>query len=465
MLIKIFKNIHNKYLTFFKFVLFLRYLVAIFVIASMSFILIPKLFNYEKKFDSIQNYLINNYNFLIQEHTNIEYNVFPLPNLSIKDVKIKIKGKPLSVSSKNLTIFLKLQNIYDFKDYSARKILLKESKIVIDINDTKYFKNFFEKINNKIDIEELNLYFENKSNPIFKITNINFSNYGYKKYKINGKIFDKAFKASFKDDKKIFSIKIIKSGINADLVFNEYDKEVSGFSKINVLKNFIYLNFFIDENSINLTKSRFKNKDLFAKFDSLIKFNPFFEINTNLSINEFNKDISDFTILKKIFKNPEIIKKLNSKNKVYYQKKKFSKSLINTFSSEINLFYGRLYSLDKISFEGGNIVCKNESNLVEQYPRIYFDCMFYIENKKNFLKNFSINKKENNNQVHIKVLGSLNILNKKINFEKILIDKEKKIRDEELEYFKEAFEVYIFNENFLNIFKEKKIKNFLQEII
>ena len=247
-------------------------------------------------------------------------------------------------------------------------------------------------------------------------------------------------------------------------MFNEYDKEVSGFSKINVLKNFIYLNFFIDENSINLTKSRFKNKDLFAKFDSLIKFNPFFEINTNLSINEFNKDISDFTILKKIFKNPEIIKKLNSKNKVYYQKK-FSKSLINTFSSEINLFYGRLYSLDKISFEGGNIVCKNESNLVEQYPRIYFDCMFYIENKKNFLKNFSINKKVNNNQVHIKVLGSLNILNKKINFEKILIDKEKKIRDEELEYFKEAFEIYIFNENFLNIFKEKKFKNFLQEII
>ena len=63
------------------------------------------------------------------------------------------------------------------------------------------------------------------------------------------------------------------------------------------------------------------------------------------------------------------------------------------------------------------------------------------------------------------MLGSLNILNKKINFEKILIDKEKKIRDEELEYFKEAFEVYIFNENFLNIFKEKKFKNFLQEII
>ena len=42
------------------------------------------------------------------------------------------------------------------------------------------------------------------------------------------------------------------------------------FSKINVLKNFIYLNFVIDENSINLIKSSFKNKDLFAKFDSLI---------------------------------------------------------------------------------------------------------------------------------------------------------------------------------------------------
>ena len=61
------------------------------------------------------------------------------------------------------------------------------------------------------------------------------------------------------------------------------------------------------------------------------------------------------------------------------------------------------------------------------------------------------------------MLGSLNILNKKINFEKILIDKEKKIRDEELEYFKEAFEVYIFNENFLNIFKEKRLKTFYKK--
>ena len=61
------------------------------------------------------------------------------------------------------------------------------------------------------------------------------------------------------------------------------------------------------------------------------------------------------------------------------------------------------------------------------------------------------------------MLGSLNILNKKINFEKILIDKEKKIRDEELEYFKEAFEVYIFNENFLNIFKEKSLKTFYKK--
>ena len=93
MLIKIFKNIHNKYLTFFKFILFLRYLVAIFVIASMSFILIPKLFNYEKKFDSIQNYLINNYNFLIQ--TYHEYAFFHFP-IYPQDVKIKIKGKPYS---------------------------------------------------------------------------------------------------------------------------------------------------------------------------------------------------------------------------------------------------------------------------------------------------------------------------------------------------------------------------------
>jgi len=465
MLIKTLKNIHNKYLTFFKFILFLRYLVAIFTIASVAFLLIPKLFNYEKKFEKIQNYLANNYSFLIKEYANIEYNIFPLPNLSITDLKIKIENKPYIVNSNKLIIFLKPQNIYDFNDFSSRKILLKKNKIILDINEAKNLKNFFEKIDNRINIIDLNLHFENKSNPLIKVTNINFSNYGYKKNRINGKIFDKDFEVSFRNDKKNISIKIIKSGINADLVINEYNNKVSGLSKINILKNFIYLNFLVDENSINLTKSSLKNKDLFLKFDSLIKFYPFFEINTNLNINELNRDISNFIILEKIFKNSELVKKLNSKNKIYYQKKKFSRGLINNFSSETNLLYGRLYSTSKIFFEGGNATCKKESNVIEQYPRINFNCTFNIDDKKKFFKNFSINKKVNNKRVQINVLGSINIFNKKINFEKIIIDKEKKIRDEELEYFKETFEYHVFNENFLSIFKEKKIKNFLQEII
>ena len=88
MINKIYKIIHNKYSRFLKFFFFLRYLFLIFFIGIFLFLLIPKFFNYEKRQVIIKDYLANYYDLELSNHSSIKFNVFPLPNLSIKSISI-----------------------------------------------------------------------------------------------------------------------------------------------------------------------------------------------------------------------------------------------------------------------------------------------------------------------------------------------------------------------------------------
>ena len=105
-------------------------------------------------------------------------------------------------------------------------------------------------------------------------------------------------------------------------------------------------------------------------FDSLIKFNPFFEINSDIQINTIDKKLINNLSLKNILENKEILKKFNSNNKVSYKKKRSRSSLIKSHSSELDLAHGRLVFLSKISIAEGTITCKGDSLLIEEYPNL-----------------------------------------------------------------------------------------------
>ena len=307
-----------------------------------------------------------------------------------------------------------------------------------------------------------------KKNSIIVIKKINFSNYGYKKNKLNGEIFDKKFEANLDNDYKNIKLKILQTGINASINFDEINKAglLGGSLKIGVLNNYLKSNFLIKNKQVEIIKANLRNKDLSVSFNSLIKFNPFFEINSDINISKINKKLTDNFSLEKIIKNTMILKKFNSNNKVTYIKKRSFNNLIERHFLELNLAHGRLVFFNKTSVSGGLINCKGDSLLIEEYPRIYFDCLFDLKNKKEFLKKFSISEKLNKNSLNLNVIGSLNLFNKKINFEKIIIDKKGDIaKKEDLNYLKETFENVLFDDNFFDIFRKDKIKEFLLEII
>jgi len=467
MIIKIYKSIHNKYLKFFKFFFFLRYLFAIFLIATVTFFLVPKLFNYEKKRDIIKDYLVNYYDLELANYSDIKFNIFPFPNLSIGNVNLKIKDEPIFLATTDLKIFLNFKNIYDYKDFEANKILFSQNEIALDVGSTKELLNYFRKLKYNLDIKGLTLILKKEENSILEIKKINFSNYGYNKYKINGEIFNKKFKADLQNNNKSLNFKILNTGIKANFKLNEKNLEntVSGSSKISILDNYFKLNFNFNDNQLEIINSNFRNKNLSIFFNSLIQLNPFFEISSNINIEEIDNQLINNISLEKILENKKIIKKLNSNNKVNYKEKKFGNKLIKSLTFESTLAYGRLNFLNETIVIGGVINCKGDSVLIEEYPRLNFDCIFKIKDKKKLFRKFSISKKFDKNPINLNIKGSLNILNNKINFKKINIGTSYVATKEDMKFFKETFETILFDDDFYNIFKIGKIKDFLLEII
>ena len=122
MINKIYKTIHIKYSRFFEFIFFLRYLLLIFLISISIFLITPVFFNYERKAEAIKLHLLNDYNFEIRSYEEIKYNIFPLPNLEIINAQINLKRSAEDLNVKKIRIYPNILNIYNYKNFSSRKI-------------------------------------------------------------------------------------------------------------------------------------------------------------------------------------------------------------------------------------------------------------------------------------------------------------------------------------------------------
>ena len=101
---------------------------------------------------------------------------------------------------------------------------------------------------------------------------------------------------------------------------------------------------------------------------------------------------------------------------------------------------------------------------MEEYPILYFDCSIIANDKRKFLKIFSIKYKNKNELLELNVNGNINIFNNKINFKNITMNQDYESSKEDLNYFKQSFETIFFEKDLLSIFKFEKIKKFILEI-
>ena len=467
MINKFFKTIHNKYTKFFKFIFFLKHLFIVFFISITSFLLIPIFFDYDKRTNSINKYLINNYNLNIKKHKRIKYKAFPLPHLKFEDNLIGIEESPIDLEVKDLKIFPKIFSIYNYDNFQIDKIILKNSEVKLSPENTKYFiVQIFNK-RKKFFLDNLNIKFTEKNKIIIEVENILYSNYGYNKDIIKGKIFDKKFKTHVKNNSNNINFKLLNSGINIDINFDENQKETitSGTFKSRILNTNLKFNFFNDDKIIKIYNSYFRSKNLSFQNEIFITLNPFLDINSKINIDEINSQIFKVINFNKIIKSKHFIKKINSKNEINFKPKKVHKYLVDEASLDIELIYGRLIYTKKFSISESLFECFGDVNFLEDYPILSFNCSVLSKNKQKLFKKFSIKSKSEDKSLQINVVGNLNILNKKINFKEILTNGNNKVVREDLIFFKKNFESIILTDNFYESFNKRKIEKFITEVL
>ncbi len=467
MINKIYKIINNKFPRILKFIISLRYLFLIFTISLAIFLIIPQFFNYEKKEEIIKTYLLDNYDLKVKTLDKIEFTSFPFPYLEIKNLIIDFPLNKSVFRIQKLKIYPQLLSIYDYKNFKVNKIKLEDNDLKIDLNDLKFFKNKFINLKKQISFKNSNLEIFDSDKSFINIKNIDFANYGFNKNKINGEVFNKKFKLVLNDKKRKINFKLIDTGINARLLILDYDQNdyLRGNLRGKILKSNFKLDFFYDLKSIKITNLVFRDKNLSFETNGALMLRPFFKSNFNTEIKDISTNLLTNLNILGILKSKDLIRKINFENNLFFSKKKFTNGLINDLKIKTILEYGRLNILKEILITNTVLMCNNNVNLLDEFPVINFDCKIDSPDLKSFLKKFSINRKLNEQKSsRITVTGYLNILNNKINFNKITSNNDYEATKDDLKFYKEKFEKIIFDEKFINIFDKSKIKNFINEV-
>ena len=348
MLNNFYKIIHTKYSKFFEFIFFLRYLLIIFFVSTAIFLFIPIFFNYEKKVEIIKLYIFENYNFEISNYENIKYNIFPLPNLELINVEINFESFNENLDVKKIKIFPKLLNIYDYKNFSSNKVIFKDSQIIFQISKFKNFSNQILNKKGKFTFDNLNLRIVDDNKSVIALNNIKFTNYGYNKNLLTGNTFGKKFKLKIDNNYKNFNFKLLNTGMNASIFFDENQKEniKHGIFKFKILNSNFMSNFEYDRKVLKIYNSYFRSKNLSFKNQSEIILNPFLDINSKFYIDELNLQTFKQEDLIKIFKFKNFLRKINNTSEIIFVSKKFNRKFFDDLNSwirwNIRIIFGEI---------------------------------------------------------------------------------------------------------------------------
>ena len=465
MINKIYIKINNKFSSIFKFIFFLRYLIAIFFVAIVLFLSIPQFFDYKKKEQVITNYLLKNYEIELKKIKKIQFKSFPTPHLFLSNLETNFHKESIDLKINNMEIYPKLFSIFNYENFQVRKIELKNNNANVNIYQIIPFTKYLLNIEKKISIKNLSLKIKDKNRPVILFEKINFSNYGYKKNKINGLVFNKKFFIDFENQFNKFNLKIPDIGVSSNInTFKDDNSELAGSLQGKILKLNLKLDFLFNQGNIKINNFLLRDKKLSLDSDGYFDFKPYFKINLKSQIKDIDLDLLKNFDLNIIFDQKDLLKRINSENIITFKSKKFSRDLISQLEIQTNLAYGRLTASKTFSINGNNFFCSNEVNLISDYPVLYFNCLLKSSDKKSLYKKLKIDLKTQNEPFNLKVKGNLNILNKKINFVKVEMNNKYNASQEDLEFFKNSFESILFDGNFNEIFRLSKIRKFIYEI-
>ena len=353
------------------------------------FLIKPYFYDYNSNIKLIENKIFKQFKINTKINGDIYYKILPSPKITIKKVYLKFEKENESINVEEINIFLPIFHNEKFKNLDFKKFLISNKSIQVYPNDFGDYFKFFTKLDkNKIILKNCNLFFldEQKNKVLFENFNLK-EKYINKVHSISiESIFSKnKLKIKFKnliDGEKKLDLKLPQINTTVNILFDPTStlSDIKGKSKIKLSDSILVLNF-TGEKKFKIFDSFLRNKYFNSKIEGDISFIKNFFFNLNFDVNQ----ISFRKLLFRFFPEIETSVVLNSG---------ISKKIngtVNISMKHSQSFIGRINDLNMVLvFENGDLRIKNGSAKLPHDSNVEFDLLFADNSNSPFL-DFSFN--------------------------------------------------------------------------
>ena len=433
------------------------------VILTLTYFLLPTLYNQNKIQAEIENQIFKKYQISIKFNHEMKYGLLPKPHFKTKNSSI-IHDKKKIGNIENFKIFISADKLLNFDKVYIKDLVFKKTDFEIYKGDFVFFKNLLETEpnENKIIFKNSNIFFKDKDNEVLFINKIYNSKFYYDSKNLQNtflaknEIFNSPYKLTIKNDKfnkKIFmkfNSKKFRLDIENEIDYNDITKK--GLLDVLFINKDTSLNYEIKSNSLSFFSENGKNK-----YEGIIDFKPFYFLsNFNYdglsSKNLFNNDSIFINLIKS-----EILKNKNLNALVNLNIRDITNiDELNNLSLKSKIEEG------EISFSDSNIMWKEDLNIKFNESLLNYDnnelnligkVSLEFKDLNNFYRSFQIKKnyRKKVNQIQIDFIYNLN--NNEISFDNPRINNNSNLKVEKF--------IQDFNLQNRKIFNKITFKNFV----
>ena len=403
------------------------YSIAIVVILTLSYLLIPSFYNKGIIQSQIKNQIFKNYNIEIIFNEGLKYSFLPKPHFYSEDLDI-LRNKNKIGNVNNLKIFIGINKFFSINKVNIKDLVFQETDFNIYLEDFLFFKNLLniEPNENKIFFNKSNIFFKNRDDEILFINKIKNSKF-YFDYKnlvnvlnIKNEVFNIPFKLKIKNDKfnketlAVFDSNKIRLNIENDY---KYGNEVkNGQLDILFISKNVSFQYSIKKNILNFSSDNGKNN-----FKGKVEFKPFY-LRANFNYEGISsKNIFDDNSIIIDLINSEILNNKNLTANLSLNVKNITNiNELNNLNLKILIEEGNInFSESKILWKDNLKITLSESflNVNDDGANLVGTVEFDFEDINNFYSSFQIKKIYRKDINQIKLDFTYNLNSKNIRFD------------------------------------------------
>ena len=211
----------SKKIQSFKHISFVWNTLLIISVALIVYLVLPKIFNYQKKESLIVESINKNYGIKLENLSDISYSFFPTPKLILKNSNFTFKKNSLQGKAEEILLKINISDLYSNEEINIKKIHIIKSDLKISTSDFKTFIGNLDLIKDKILIKNSSLDLVGKD-KLITLKNLSFEN-SDKKLFLNANLFDQKIKLIFikNIEGNRLNLKISEIGLQTNIVFSE----------------------------------------------------------------------------------------------------------------------------------------------------------------------------------------------------------------------------------------------------